>query len=116
MATSTPSKSLGTRLVNKVAIITGGGSGFGESISKRFSEEGCKVIVADLDPVGGQRVAAYNDQNMYFIQMNVAKDGDWERVVRETKERFGRVDILVNNAGTSYRNKVCGKLATIYEV
>lgn len=50
MATQTPNpKILSNRLEGKVAIVTGGGSGFGEAISKRFSEEGCKVIVADLD-------------------------------------------------------------------
>lgn len=49
MATET--KVLGTRLQKKVAIVTGGGSGFGEAISKRFAEEGCKVIVADMECV-----------------------------------------------------------------
>ena len=45
------------RLKNKVAIVTGGGSGFGEGIAKRFAKEGCKVIVNDLKPEGGERVA-----------------------------------------------------------
>ncbi|KAH8597241.1 3-ketoacyl-reductase-like protein [Bisporella sp. PMI_857] len=102
---ATEIKSLSTRLAGKVAIVTGGGSGFGESISKRFSEEGCKVVVADLDPVGGQRVAAYDPESMHFIAMNVTKEEDWEKVVEETLGKFGRADVLVNNAGTSYRNK-----------
>jgi NAD(P)-dependent dehydrogenase (short-subunit alcohol dehydrogenase family) len=42
-------KILGRRLEGKVAIVTGGGSGFGEAISKRFAGEGCKVVVADLE-------------------------------------------------------------------
>lgn len=46
---TTEAKVLGTRLEGKVAIVTGGGSGFGEAISKRFAEEGCKVIVADME-------------------------------------------------------------------
>lgn len=42
-------KVLGNRLEGKVAIVTGGGSGFGEAISKRFAEEGCKVVIADME-------------------------------------------------------------------
>jgi NAD(P)-dependent dehydrogenase (short-subunit alcohol dehydrogenase family) len=102
-------KILGTRLSGKVAIVTGGGSGFGEAISKRFSEEGCKVIVADMDPIGGERVAAYHPHNMHFVNMNVAKEVDWESCIENTLAKFGRIDICVNNAGTSYRNKVCVK-------
>ena len=100
-------KVLGTRLASKVAIVTGGGSGFGEAISKRFAVEGCKVIVADLDPVGGQRVATFQPHEMHFIKMNVASEEDWEQLMENTLAKWGRVDILVNNAGTSYKNKVC---------
>lgn len=106
MATKSETKILGTRLAGKVAIVTGGGSGFGESISKRFAEEGCKVIVADLDPIGGERVATYHPHTMQFIKMDVSKESDWESCIENTLAKFGRVDILVNNAGTSYRSKV----------
>jgi NAD(P)-dependent dehydrogenase (short-subunit alcohol dehydrogenase family) len=100
-------KVLGTRLASKVAIVTGGGSGFGEAISKRFAAEGCKVIVADLDPVGGQRVATFQPHEMHFIKTNVASEEDWEQLMENALAKWGRVDILVNNAGTSYKNKVC---------
>lgn len=103
---STEPKTLGTRLAGKVAIVTGGGSGFGEAISKRFAEEACKVVVADLDPVGGERVASTHPGSMHFIKMNVASEEDWERCIENTLAKFGRLDVLVNNAGTSYRNKV----------
>lgn len=98
-------KILGSRLANKVAIVTGGGSGFGAAISKRFAEEGCKVIVADLDPVGGERVASYHEHNMYFVKMDVTKEEDWEAAVETTLGKWGRIDVLVNNAGTSHKNK-----------
>jgi len=98
-------KVVGNRLTGKVAIVTGGGSGFGEAISKRFAEEGCKVIVADVDPVGGERVTAYHPHEMHFIKTNVASEADWEQLLENTMAKWGRVDILVNNAGTSYRNK-----------
>ncbi|KUJ06249.1 NAD(P)-binding protein [Mollisia scopiformis] len=103
---TTEAKILGTRLQGKVAIVTGGGSGFGEAISKRFAEEGCKVIVADMDSVGGERVAsATHPHSMHFIKTNVANEADWEQLMENTLAKFGRVDILVNNAGTSYKNK-----------
>ena len=107
MSTDTEPRILGTRLKGKVAIVTGGGSGFGEAISMRFAEEGCKVVVADLDPVGGQRVAATRPKSMHFIKMNVTKEEDWENCIENTLNKYGRLDICVNNAGTSYKNKVC---------
>jgi NAD(P)-dependent dehydrogenase (short-subunit alcohol dehydrogenase family) len=108
MATSVPStKVLGTRLQGKVAIVTGGGSGFGEAICKRFAEEGAKVVVADMDSVGGERVAnATHPHSMYFVKTNVANEADWETLIENSLGKWGRVDILVNNAGTSYKNKV----------
>jgi NAD(P)-dependent dehydrogenase (short-subunit alcohol dehydrogenase family) len=104
----TEPKVLGSRLAGKVAIVTGGGSGFGEGIAKLFAEEGCRVVVADIDPVGGERVAAYHPRSMYFIKMDVAREEDWENLIENTLDKFGRLDICVNNAGTSYRNKVSG--------
>jgi len=107
MADLPETKVLGTRLQGKVAIVTGGGSGFGESISKRFAEEGCKVVIADIDPIGGERVANTHPSSMYFVKVNVADEADWEMLIENTLDKWGRVDVLVNNAGTSYKNKVC---------
>jgi hypothetical protein len=105
MASSSELKVMGNRLKGKVAIVTGGGSGFGEAIATRFAEEGSKVVIADMDPVGGQRVAGIHPHTMMFIKMNVANEEDWERVLEITLSKWGRVDICVNNAGTSYKNK-----------
>ncbi len=43
---------------------------------------------------------------MFFIKTNVAQEADWENLLENTLDKYGRVDILVNNAGTSYKNKV----------
>jgi NAD(P)-dependent dehydrogenase (short-subunit alcohol dehydrogenase family) len=104
----TEPKVLGSRLAGKVAIVTGGGSGFGEGIAKLFAEESCRVVVADIDPVGGERVAAYHPRSMYFVKMDVAREEDWENLIENTLDKFGRLDICVNNAGTSHKNKVSG--------
>jgi len=109
MSTSTLTTSQPLRLHGKVAIVTGGSSGFGASISTLFASSGCRVIIADLNPSGGQKTisSSSHPELLHFIQCDVSSRQDWERVLKETIDKWGRVDIVVNNAGTSYRNKVC---------
>ncbi|KAJ5146211.1 uncharacterized protein N7515_000775 [Penicillium bovifimosum] len=97
--------SQGSRLQGKVAIVTGGGSGFGAAIAKRFGEEGAKVVVTDINVEGGEKVAAQNPTNLIFKRQNVTEEGDWKEVLDLAFSKFGRLDVLVNNAGTTYRNK-----------
>ncbi|KAJ5775607.1 uncharacterized protein N7511_000618 [Penicillium nucicola] len=97
--------SQGTRLQGKVAIVTGGGSGFGAAIARRFGEEGAKVIVTDINVEGGEQVAALNPSNLMFQRMDVTQESDWKAVLDLAFSKFGRLDALVNNAGTTYRNK-----------
>ena len=85
------------RLNNKVAVVTGGGSGFGAAICRRFVEEGAKVVLVDCRPECGEPVA--RDIGALFVQADVAVNADSRRMVDVAVERFGRLDILVNNAG-----------------
>jgi len=87
------------KLNNKVAIITGGASGIGESMVDLFAQEGAIVIAADINEAALEK--ASQKQNVHGMKLNVASDGDWQALAKEVNERFGRIDILVNNAGIS---------------
>jgi 3-oxoacyl-[acyl-carrier protein] reductase len=96
------------RLKGKVAIVTGGGSGFGEGIAKRFVEEGCKVVVNDINADGGERVVAEiksSGGEAAFTKGDVSKDADWAALLKFALDTFGDLDIVVNNAGTTHRNQ-----------
>src|ERR687896_1978541 len=88
------------RLKNKLAIVTGAGSGFGAGIAKRFAEEGARVIVADIDMNSGARVA--DEVGGKFVKADVTKSEDWTKLVRDAGPDL---DIVVNNAGWTHRNK-----------
>src|SRR5258705_5640724 len=96
------------RLENKVAIVTGAGSGFGEGIAKRYAKEGAKVVVNDIDATQGERVvraiaAAKGDAR--FCMGDVSNDTDVGKLVRFAIDAYGDLDIIVNNAGTTHRNQ-----------
>jgi 3-oxoacyl-[acyl-carrier protein] reductase len=96
------------RLKDKVAIITGAGSGFGEGIAKRFAAEGAKVVINDLDLDGATRVCAEiidRGDAAHVCIGDVSKDADVAALVASARDAFGRLDIVVNNAGISHRNQ-----------
>ena len=96
------------RLKDKVAIITGAGSGFGEGIARRFAAEGAKVVINDLDLSGATRVCADITDRGDAAQVkigDVSKDADVAALVAFAHATFGRLDIVVNNAGISHRNQ-----------
>ena len=92
------------RLNNKVAIITGGASGFGEGMAKRFAEEGAKVVVADLNAKGAERVAGEIGKAAIATTTDVSQRAEIDEMVYAAMQAFGRIDIMVNNAGYTHRN------------
>ena len=88
------------RLENKVAIVTGGASGFGAGIVRKFAEEGAKVIVADLNGDGAEAMAKEVDGTS--VRVDVASGASVEAMVSQIMQDQGRIDILINNAGTSH--------------
>jgi 3-oxoacyl-[acyl-carrier protein] reductase len=92
------------RLKDKVAIITGAASGFGEGMARRFAEEGAKVVVADLNAKGAERVAGEIGRSAIWTQTDVSQKSEFDDMVGATMGAFGRVDVMVNNAGYTHRN------------
>ena len=90
------------RLADKCAIVTGGASGFGEGIVRKFIAEGARVIIADLNGEGAQKLANELGSNAIAHQVNVAKGADVSAMVSASLAAMGRIDILVNNAGTTH--------------
>ena len=96
------------RLANKVAIVTGGGSGFGEGIALRYAEEGARVVVNDLRKEAAERVASSISKSggqASGFAGDVSKDADVRALIDHALARFGDLHVLVNNAGTTHRNQ-----------
>jgi len=90
------------KLANKIALITGAGSGFGRASAVLFAQEGAKVSVVDIDEKTGQETVSLVKQkggNAIFIRADVSKAADVEKMIKTTADKFGRLDILFNNAG-----------------
>ncbi len=89
------------RLKGKVAIVTGGASGFGEGIVRRFAAEGAKVVIADLNDDAAQKIAREIDG--LAVQTDVSKAADVKALADAAVARFCDIDILVNNAGIGHK-------------
>ena len=97
------------RVKGKVAIVTGGAGGLGKAHALLLAKEGARVVVTDTDDAQGKKVAdEINKQGgeAIFIKHDVSKEIEWNRVISETLERFGKLDILVNNAGVNLWKRI----------
>jgi 3-oxoacyl-[acyl-carrier protein] reductase len=91
-------------LQGKVAVITGAGSqiGFGKAIALSLAKEGCDIVVTDIDLEGAKQTAAEVEalgRRAMAIKADVTSGTDWDNMVKEVLDKFGKIDILVNNAG-----------------
>lgn len=96
------------RLQNKIAIVTGGGSGFGEGIAKTYAREGARVMIADIAEENARRVVdaiGAAGGTASFKRTDVSKSADMAALLEATLAAFGGLDIVVNNAGTTHRNR-----------
>jgi 3-oxoacyl-[acyl-carrier protein] reductase len=90
------------RLAGKTAIVTGGGSGFGAGIARKFAAEGAWVLIADRDRAAGEAIAASLGDMARSMEVDVTVDGEVAALVESAFVEFGGLDILVNNAGIGH--------------
>jgi NAD(P)-dependent dehydrogenase (short-subunit alcohol dehydrogenase family) len=89
-------------LENKVAIVTGGGSGIGKAVAEAFAREGAKVVVSDINDEGGNETVKSitgSGGTALFVKADSAKPEDHERLVKQAVEQYSGLHIAVNNAG-----------------
>jgi glucose 1-dehydrogenase len=87
---------------DRVAIVTGGANGIGKACARRLSEDGCHVVIADIDTHAGQALAdelGADKGKALFVSCNVADRLAVNNLLSETRSTFDRLDVLVNNAG-----------------
>lgn len=95
----------------KVAIVTGGGSGFGRSMSEMYAKEGAKVVVSDIaEDKGAETVDAIKKAGgeAVFLKSDVSKPSDCEALANAAVKNYGRLDIAFNNAGIGGANALIG--------
>ena len=93
------------RLKDRTALVTGGASGFGREIARRFTREGARVGVVDLNGEGAQQVAGEIGGGAIALACDVADGAQVADAFGQCVDAFGKVDIVVNNAGWSHRNR-----------
>ncbi len=96
------------RLEDKVAVVTGAGSGFGAGIATRFAEEGARVVAADINGDGAARIAddiRNAGGTALAMTADVSKAEGMAKIIAAAVDEFGALDVVVNNAGTTHKNR-----------
>ncbi len=88
------------RLQDRIAIVTGGGSGFGAGIARKFAAEGAQVVVADINDTAARQIA--DEIGGLGVHADVADSASVAEMVAQTIRAFGRIDVMVNNAGVTH--------------
>lgn len=102
----------GDRLKDKVAIITGGGSGFGAGIVKKFISEGCRVLIWDINPKPATTLSSSFPSSLTSVFIgDVSNATHWSTALDQCLRDFGRLDIVVNNAGVVHVSKASEEVA-----
>lgn len=94
------------RFRDRTAIVTGGASGFGRAIAKRLASEGARIVVADIDAVGGPKTVEEIEAGggaAAFVRADVSQSPDVKKMIDAAVDRFGGLHVLVNNAGVCHR-------------
>ncbi|WEV75544.1 SDR family oxidoreductase [Bifidobacterium sp. ESL0800] len=94
------------RLDGKVALVSGGASGIGLAIAKKFVDEGAKVALADINAENGEKVADELGENAMFVTLDVTQEDQWEQAFKDVIAKFGKVNVVVNNAGIGVGNNI----------
>ncbi|MBS0271070.1 MAG: glucose 1-dehydrogenase [Proteobacteria bacterium] len=87
------------RVQNKVALVTGGAAGIGESIARLLANEGAVVFVTDILDKSGESLAKSIGEKACYYHLDVTQENEWKDIINLIKRQVGKLDILVNNAG-----------------
>jgi len=97
------------QIASRVFLVTGAGSGLGAAVARRITADGGRVVIVDVNEVGGTAVAAELGDAATFVRTDVTSEADGQAAVARALAAFGRLDGLVNCAGVAPGEKVVGK-------
>jgi NAD(P)-dependent dehydrogenase (short-subunit alcohol dehydrogenase family) len=105
---------MAVRFQNKVALVTGAGSGIGKTAALLLAGQGAKVVIADIDPEGGSstlREITQNGGQAIFVKTDVSRSPEVEALVKKALKTYGRLDVAMNNAGIGHQPSLTHEVA-----